>query len=201
MINFIKLIKFFLRQFYCVAHRCYCVCRLVLRYPGVNINFPTIIKFDDIDSIKFGEDISIGSYSEIVVFKRSPSTDIEGRLEIGNRVVIGTGVNIRAAGGVVYISDGALLAQNISLIAANHSLNSPLFYRDAPWDTVRVGVKINKNAWIGAGVIILPGVTVGENSVIAAGSVVTKSVPNNQIWGGVPARFIKALNQYETGPL
>lgn len=54
-------------------------------------------------------------------------------------------------------------------------------------------VHIKKNAFIGAYCIILKGVTVGENSIIGAGSVVTKSVPDNQIWGGNPAKFIKNI--------
>ena len=52
---------------------------------------------------------------------------------------------------------------------------------------------IKRNAWIGAAATILPGVTIGENAVIAAGSVVTKDVPNNCIVGGVPAKFIKNI--------
>ena len=48
--------------------------------------------------------------------------------------------------------------------------------------------------WLGAGAIILPGVTVGENSIVAAGAVVTKDVPSNTIVGGVPARFIKKID-------
>jgi len=54
-------------------------------------------------------------------------------------------------------------------------------------------ILVRKNAFIGAGVIILKGVTIGENSIIAAGSVVSKSVPSNEVWGGNPAKFIRKL--------
>ena len=54
-------------------------------------------------------------------------------------------------------------------------------------------VHIKRNVWIGAGATILPGVTVGENSIVAAGAVVTKDVPDNTIVGGVPAKWIKNL--------
>lgn len=54
-------------------------------------------------------------------------------------------------------------------------------------------VHIRDNAFIGAKSIILKGVTIGENSIVAAGSVVTKSIPSNQIWGGNPAKFIRNL--------
>lgn len=56
-------------------------------------------------------------------------------------------------------------------------------------------VLIKRNAWIGAAVTILPGVTVGENSVVAAGALVTKDVPDNTIVAGVPARVIKLLEK------
>lgn len=54
-------------------------------------------------------------------------------------------------------------------------------------------VTISKNVFIGANCIILKGVSIGENSIIGAGSVVTKSIPSNQIWAGNPARFIRSL--------
>jgi acetyltransferase-like isoleucine patch superfamily enzyme len=54
---------------------------------------------------------------------------------------------------------------------------------------------IKKNAWIGAGAIILPGVTIGENAVVAAGAVVAKDVETNSIVGGIPAKFIKWISE------
>ena len=54
-------------------------------------------------------------------------------------------------------------------------------------------ILIKKNAWIGAGASILPGVTIGENAIVAAGAVVTKDVAANTIAGGVPAKFIKSI--------
>jgi acetyltransferase-like isoleucine patch superfamily enzyme len=54
-------------------------------------------------------------------------------------------------------------------------------------------VEIHDNVWIGAGAIILPGVTIHANSIVAAGAVITKDVPSNTIVGGVPARMIKTI--------
>lgn len=179
----------------------YCLLRLRSRYPSVNIEGPSKIKFDNIDALNFGRDVRIGAFSEIVVIETSSSTSIRGHLKVGDRVVIGKGANIRAAGGEIYIGEGALLAQNVSLIAANHLLNPPAFYRDEPWDSQCVGVVVNRNVWIGTGVIVLPGVVIGENSVIAAGAVVTKNIPCNEVWAGVPARCIKRLGRHEISPL
>jgi len=165
--------------------------QLKYRIPSLKIDGPTEIIYDSISAISFGNNIYIGPFSEIIALKKTPFSTIEGHLSIGDRVIIGKGANIRAAGGRIEIGEGALFAQNVSLIAANHSFNPNVLYRDQVWDTNRVGVIINKNVFLGTGVIILPGVEVGENSVIAAGAVVTKCVPSNQVWAGVPARCIK----------
>jgi carbonic anhydrase/acetyltransferase-like protein (isoleucine patch superfamily) len=172
----------------------YRLCRLRSRFQNIKIEGPTIIKFDNIDAVNFGKDVYIGPFSEIIVIETTPSSGVRGRFVVGDRVVIGKGANIRAAGGEIVIGEGSLLAQNVSLIAANHSLNTAIFFRDQPWDASRVGVVLKKNVWLGTGVIVLPGVEIGENSVIAAGAVVTKNVPNNQVWAGVPARFVRNLD-------
>lgn len=172
----------------------YRITRLRGRNPTLKIEGPTVIKFDNINVVNFGKDVYIGPFSEIIIFENTPSSSVRGRFSAGDRVVIGKGANIRAAGGEIVIGEGALLAQNVSLIAANHSLNTDVFFRDQPWDSTRVGVILKKNVWLGTGVIVLPGVEIGENSVIAAGAVVTKNVPDNQVWAGVPARFVRNLD-------
>ena len=57
-------------------------------------------------------------------------------------------------------------------------------------------IVIEDNVFVGWGAMILPGVTVGKNSIVAAGAVVTKNIPENQVWGGVPAKFIKTIEEY-----
>lgn len=179
-----------LMQFGRSAVRNFRLAEIRSRNPTLQLEIPCSLIFDNIHAFHIGENVSIGAFSEIVVLENSPFSPVNGALEIGDRVVIGKGANIRAAGGRIAIGEGALLAQDVSLIAANHLAESSGFYRDQPWDSNRVGVEVNRNVWIGAGVIVLPGVVIGENSVIAAGSVVTKNVPKNQLWGGVPARCI-----------
>ena len=79
-----------------------------------------------------------------------------------------------------------MIAANVQLISNNHDLYERQILICKP-------VRICKNAWVGAGATILPGVTVGENAVVAAAAVVTKDVPANTIVAGNPARIIKTI--------
>lgn len=96
-------------------------------------------------------------------------------ITIGNNVKIGGGVKI-------YDTDFHSLNPEVR---KNHSLDMKT-KKVAP-------VVIQDNVFIGAGTIVLKGVTIGENSVVGAGSVVTKSIPANEIWGGNPAKFIRKI--------
>lgn len=106
-------------------------------------------------------------------------------VRIGKRVVIMNGCLMMAAGGIT-IDDDAMIAANVQLISNNHDLENRLVITCRP-------VRISRKAWIGAGATILPGVTVGENSVVGAASVVTKDVPANTIAVGNPARIVRHL--------
>jgi acetyltransferase-like isoleucine patch superfamily enzyme len=90
--------------------------------------------------------------------------------------------------GGITIEDNVLIAPKVSLLSEGH----PLSAHDRE-SLVPGHILIKKNAWIGAGATILPGVTVGENAVEAAGSVVSKDVPANTVVGGVPAKIIKTI--------
>ena len=90
-------------------------------------------------------------------------------------------------GGIV-IEDNVLIAPKVSLLSEGHSVSPANRQGLVPGP-----IHIKKNVWIGANATILPGVTVGENAVVAAGAVVTKDVPDNTIVGGVPAKFIRNI--------
>jgi acetyltransferase-like isoleucine patch superfamily enzyme len=107
--------------------------------------------------------------------------------KIGKNVFINFDCTFLDLGGIT-IDDGVLLAPRVSLLSESHPIDPENRHALVP-----KAIHIKKNAWIGAGATILQGVTIGENSVVAAGSVVSKDVPDNVIVGGTPAKIIKEI--------
>ncbi|WP_286857526.1 MULTISPECIES: sugar O-acetyltransferase [Sphingobacterium] len=104
---------------------------------------------------------------------------------IGKNVFINFDCVFLDLGGIV-IEDNVLIAPKVSLLTEGH----PIEPENRQSLTV-APIHIKKNAWIGANATILPGVTIGNNAIVAAGAVVGKDVPDNTIVGGVPAKVIK----------
>lgn len=90
----------------------------------------------------------------------------------------------------VVIEEGANLAHNVMLLTGGHEMTSSGMQEKV---VPRGSIVIQSNAFIGSGSILLGGLTIGKASIIASGSVVTKSVPDNEIWGGNPAKYIRQL--------
>lgn len=90
--------------------------------------------------------------------------------------------------GGITLEDEVLIGPKVNLITENHPL-TPANRRSL----VAKPILIKRKAWVGAGATILPGVTIGENAVIAAGAVVSKDVAANTVVGGVPAKVIKTI--------
>src|SRR5688572_20441794 len=107
--------------------------------------------------------------------------------KIGKNVFINFDCVFLDLGGIT-IEDGVFIAPKVSLLSEGHPL-SP----NSRQSLVPGHIHIKKNAWIGAGATILPGVTIGENAVVAAGAVVSQDVPANTVVGGVPAKTIKTI--------
>jgi len=108
---------------------------------------------------------------------------------IGKNVFINHDCTFLDIGGIT-IEDDVLIGPKVSLITEGHPLN--------PAERKALTVKpilIERNAWIGAGAIILPGVTIGENAVVAAGAVVNKDVLANTVVAGVPAKKVKDISR------
>lgn len=114
-------------------------------------------------------------------------TNFGRHIQLGQNVFINHACTFLDLGGIV-IEDEVMIGPKVSLITENHPVN-PVERKMLEL----ASVTIRRNAWIGANATILPGVTIGENSVIAAGSVVTKDVPANTVVAGVPAKVVKTI--------
>ena len=94
----------------------------------------------------------------------------------------------------IYVGDYTMLGPNVVLATAGHPILPelrPLAYQ------YNMPIHIGKNCWLGAGVIVLPGITIGDNSVIGAGSVVTKDIPANVVAVGNPCKVLREINEHD----
>ena len=118
-----------------------------------------------------------------------------GPIKIGNNVGISN--TCLYAAEEIEIGDNVRIGGDTRIYDTDfHSLDAK--ERESKKETIKISpVRIKNNVFVGAHCLILKGVTIGENSIIAAGSVVTKDVPPNQIWGGNPAKCIREIGLYE----
>jgi acetyltransferase-like isoleucine patch superfamily enzyme len=114
-------------------------------------------------------------------------TNFGRHIKFGKNVFINHACSFLDMGGIT-IEDNVQIGPRVNITTENHQID-PLRRKDLDLKPV----VIKRNAWIGAGATILPGVTVGENSIVAAGAVVNKDVFANTIVGGVPAKVIKSI--------
>ena len=92
----------------------------------------------------------------------------------------------------IIIGDNVMVGPRVSFYTAGHPIDAEIRIEELEFG---LPITIEDNVWIGGSATILPGVTVGRNSIVAAGAVVTKDVPSNSIVGGNPARLIRVINQ------
>jgi acetyltransferase-like isoleucine patch superfamily enzyme len=109
----------------------------------------------------------------------------EKNITFGKNVFINAGCKFQDQGGIT-IGDGALIGHNVVLATLNHDMAPEKRGNMHPAPIV-----IGKNVWIGSSATILPGITIGEGAIVAAGAVVNKDVPKNTVVGGVPAKVIR----------
>lgn len=160
------------------------------------IHRKAIMRFKNRKSILIGKQVYIGAFSIVVVLDDTSSPDAykDSFLSIGANSYIGEGNNIRAAGGQISIGSNSFISQNVSIVASNHNIKKDLPIAYQGWSKSNNYVIINDDVWIGANSVILPGVTIGIGAVVAAGSIVTKDVPEYSIVAGNPAKVIKFRN-------
>lgn len=115
------------------------------------------------------------------------NTDCGKNIHLGKRVFINSGCKFQDQGGI-YIGDDVLVGHNCMIATLNH-VEDP----DRRADMIPSPVRIGDKVWIGANATILPGVTIGEGAIIAAGAVVTKDVEPRTVVGGVPAKLLKRI--------
>lgn len=121
-------------------------------------------------------------------------THPQGRLEIGDNVFINYGASI-SAHELVRIGKGSQIGSHAIMMDNDYHRVGDL---DAPSQSAPI--ILGENVWLGVRVVVLKGVTIGDNSVIGAGSVVTKSIPPNCLAGGVPAKVIRRFGPQEEEP-
>ncbi|PSL48941.1 acetyltransferase-like isoleucine patch superfamily enzyme [Chitinophaga niastensis] len=126
------------------------------------------------------------------------------KISIGKRVVIrpcshlhGASANLDVS---ITIEDDVLIGSGVHIYVTNHNFDNPDIPIYDQGHHLSRPVTLKKGCWIGANAIILPGVTIGENSVVGAGSVVTKSIPDRVVAAGSPAKVIKWLGSADNQP-
>lgn len=164
---------------------------------NISINGPLMLFVSNKGNLEFGKNIKINSGQYFNPIGRNQKTRfwVDGNLKIGDATglsstaiicheSISIGKNVKIGGNtVIYDTDFHSLKASDRIHPTKDKIN-----------TVTKPVIINDNVFIGSHVTILKGVTIGVNSIIAASSVVSKSIPDNEIWGGNPIKFIRKLN-------
>lgn len=155
-----------------------------------------IYMISDRGAISFGRDVRInsslksnpiGGSTRTIIFAKSGA-----KIQIGSRVAISNSAIFAASS--ITIEDDVMIGGDCAIYDTDfHSTNYDERIKMVDGDVQILPVVIKKGAFVGGHSIILKGVTVGEKSIIAAGSVVTKDIPANELWGGAPAVFIRKL--------
>lgn len=92
----------------------------------------------------------------------------------------------------IFIGDSVMIGPNVTIATAGHPIDPELRKKVAQYN---IPVRIGNNVWIGARAVVLPGVSIGENTVIGAGSIVTKDIPANVVAVGNPCRVLREINE------
>jgi len=116
-------------------------------------------------------------------------TNFGRHIKIGKNVFINHACTMLDLGGIT-VEDNVQIGPKVNLISETHPLDP-----STRKSLILKPVVLKRNAWIGAGATILPGVTIGENSVVAAGALVNKDVPDNTVVAGIPAKVVRTINQ------
>jgi acetyltransferase-like isoleucine patch superfamily enzyme len=141
------------------------------------------------------------NFGEGSEFRPGAYAEACSKISIGKNVVIRAGTFLFAdpfpGGAGITIEDDVLIGAGVHFYTNNHKFSdptTPILHQGYPPTTEEDAIIVRQGSWIGAGVILLPGVEIGENSVIGAGAVVSKSVPPRSIFVGNPGKVIRNLD-------
>jgi maltose O-acetyltransferase len=147
------------------------------------------------ESFERGQDLIgelFGSKGTDTVVLPPVTVDYGYNVHVGNETFINTNLTALDVG-EIRIGDHVQIGPNVQLLTPTHPVEPEL--RKAKWEAAKP-IVIEDNVWLGGGVIVLPGVTIGENSVIGAGAVVARSIPKDSVAVGNPARVIKSVHDF-----
>lgn len=145
------------------------------------------LSIDNTHSLILGEGCSIHKNTVINICTRK----IKSSITIGKGTYIGENNNLRAADGIIEIGDNSFISQGVTIVTSNHGMSRSMPISEQGWFSKKSKIVISDDVWVGANSVILPDVTIGKGAVIAAGSIVTKDVPEYAIVAGNPARILK----------
>lgn len=148
----------------------------------INHTMPNTDEYNSLVKELFGD--NLGENSQIMPPIAGVAFD---HMKIGDNVFINSNSLLMARGGIV-IEDDVMFAANVQLLSNNHDEYDRQVLTCKP-------IHIKKGAWIGAGVSILPGVTIGKYAIVGAGAIVTKDVGDYEVAVGVPAKVVKTLDR------
>jgi len=153
-----------------------------LKFCGVNVWFDNNVKF-----LRFTDSISIDDNVVVKEGARILSANREAIIKIGKNTTIGYNTFIVSSKSII-IGNNCLIAPFVYIIDDNHRIKKGVNINLQDHD--KAPIKIGNDVWIGAKAMILKGVTIGDGAIIAAGSIVTKNVESNAVYGGMPAKKI-----------
>jgi UDP-2-acetamido-3-amino-2,3-dideoxy-glucuronate N-acetyltransferase len=145
----------------------------------------------DVQSKQIGKDTSVWQFA--IILKDAiigEGCNINCHTFIENKVLIGNNVTIKAG---VFVWDGITIEDNV-FVGPNVTFTNDKYPVSKNKDFKLETTLLKKGCSIGANATILCGITIGENALVGAGSVVTKDIPANELWMGVPAKFVKKVN-------
>lgn len=150
-----------------------------------------IHKLCDCQNANIPDTTNVWQYSVILPgAKIGKNCNICSHCFIENEVYIGDNVTIKCG---VQIWDGITIEDNV-MVGSNVTFTNDMYPRSKNKEWTLLKTKICKGVTIGAGSVILPGITIGEGAFIAAGSVVTKDIPAGELWMGAPAKFYRKVD-------